>query len=532
MAVYTIPGGTLPLTSSTWAPGYVPRASLQGGLPFAESSNTTWLMRVVDGIAANIQYNWQQAGGKPAGWDDAKYGSWSAIIQRNAGGATFNAGDWNAIFRFLKENYKPTPGDWYQTHFGEYIPPQPDEYVLDPEEATRMWTYYNTVANKELERQLKLYQAEAEMIAARYKISTSAPRISSSGGGKSSVSSGGGGGGVVDGGVDPNVMAKLEMDWKIALLEAEGKMAALKQQERLALLELEYDKAYKEATLALEREKLAYQKQRDEEELKLQRAALIAKTMADPNDALQREYMLRQFNGLPPGQEPTGTPIDIFSGQVMNGGQQTTFTQLQEQNVQNSGMNPFGASGPPGVSPNPNPPAPPPTTPNSPASPPTTPQAPTFARGTQLDDNTFGFTREKFFIVGDSEDGKPTGNEELIINHDQGRVTVVPRKYFSSAVNAIKNNNVKVQGKPIAGGMRGEQIAAGASGSQMSSVGKASPEKPNLSRLSGVLAGKEFPGGIAATRAAQQAVDNANGIPFISQRPDELTDRIARTRRP
>jgi hypothetical protein len=497
----------------------VPKAAKQGGLPFAESSNTTWLMRVVDGIAANIQYNWWEAGGKPAGWDDAKYGSWSAIIQRNAGGATFNAGDWNTIFRFLKENYTPTPGDWYQTHFGQYIPPQPDEYVLDPDEATKMWTYYNTAANKELERQLKLYQAEAEMIAARYKISTSAPRISSSSGG--SRGGGGGGGGVADGGLDPNLMAKLEMDWKIALLQAEGKMAALQMQERLALLELEYEKAYREATLAIEREKLAYQKQRDEEELKLQRAALIAKTMADPNDALQREYMLRQFNGLPPGQEPTGTPIDIFTGQVMNGGQPTTFTQLQEQNVQNSGMNPFGTSGPPGVSPNPNPPAPPPTTP-----------PPTFARGTQLDNNTFGFTREKFFIVGDSEDGKPTGNEELIINHDQGRVTVVPRRYFSAAVNAIKNNNVKVQGKPIAGGRRGEQAAAGASGSQMSSTGKASPEKPNLSRLSGVLAGKEFPGGIAATMAAQQAVDNASGIPFISQRPDELADRIARIRRP
>jgi hypothetical protein len=484
-------------------------------------------MRVVDGIAANIQYNWQQAGGKPAGWDDAKYGSWSAIIQRNAGGATFNAGDWNAIFRFLKENYTPTPGDWYQTHFGQYVPPQPDEYVLDPEEATKMWTYYNTAANKELERQMKLYQAEAEMIAARYKVNTSASKISySGGGGRYSGGGGGGGGGGGDGGcptcVDPNVMAKLEMDWKIAQLEAEGKMAALQQQERLTMLELEYDKAYKEATLALDREKLEYQKQRDEEELKLQRAALIAKTMADPNDALQREYMLRQFNGLPPGQEPTGTPIDIFSGQVMNGGQPTTFTQLQEQNVQNSGMNPFGNSGPPGVSPNPNPPTPPPTT----------PQPPTFARGTQLDDNTFGSTREKFFIVGDSEDGKPTGNEELIINHDQGRVTVVPRKYFSAAVNAIKNNNVKTQGKPISGGNRGEQVAAGAGSSQMSSAGNASTEKPNLSRLSGVLAGKEFPGAIAATKAAQQAIDNASGIPFISQRPDELADRIARIRRP
>jgi len=523
MAVYTIPPGALPLTSPTWAPGYVPKATKQGGLPFAEPSNTTWLMRVVDGIAANIQYNWWEAGGKPGGWDDAKYGSWSAIIQRNAGGHTFNAGDWNTIFRFLKENYTPKPGDWYQTHFGEYIPPQPDEYVLDPAEATKLWTYYNTAANKELERQLKLYQAEAEMIAARYRINTAAPRISSGGGG-GRVSGGGvsgGGGGVCDTCLDPNLLAKLEMDWKIALLHAEGKMAALQMQERLALLELEYERAYREATLAIERERLAFQRQKAEEELKLQRAALIAKTMADPNDALQREYMLRQFNALPPGQEPTGTPIDIFTGQVMNSGQQTTFTQLQEQNVQNSGMNPFGVTGPPGVWPDPNPPAPPPNNP-----------PPTFARGTRLKDNTFGFTREKFFVVGDSEDGKPTGYEELIINHDQGRVTVVPRKYFSAAVRAIQNNNVKIQGKPIAGGRRGEQVAAGARGSQMSATAKALPEKPNLSRLSGVLAGKEFPGGIAATMAAQQAIDNAVGIPFIAQRPDELAERIARVRRP
>jgi hypothetical protein len=66
----------------------------------------------------------------------------------------------------------------------------------------------------------------------------------------------------------------------------------------------------------------------------------------------------------------------------------------------------------------------------------------------------------------------------------------------------------------------------------MSSAGNASTEKPNLSRLSGVLAGKEFPGAIAATKAAQQAIDNANGIPFISQRPDEMADWAARIRRP
>lgn len=512
--MFNIPPGTTTIggypafASKPLGPQYVPTVTLYPD-QYDVPSNTGWIMKVAEGIAANVLHNWRVAGGKPAEWNEAKYGSWAALVQRNAGNERMLAGDFAQIVRFLREDYTPQPGDWYQTNFGAYIPPRPDEYVLDPEYVTLALTEQQNRDKEEIERNYAIYKAELDIMRSR---SSSG---GSSGGGSVRYSGSSGSSAAYD--EMALLQARLDMEWKLALLSQETEFAKMDLQERLTMLELEQQRTLKQAELDLAREQLEYQKQRDAQELALQRGAIVAKTMADPNDALQREYMLRMFNNMVGGQEPAGTAVDIFSGQTMNNGQPTTFSEIQEQNAQNWGMTPLTPGNPPvGTAPVPGPPQQPPA------------QVPAYAKGTRPslsdiiarvekrlaetrgsysqqaesageqqdwrkdqryarylrdippnswvgsvrsrkkraarqfrnrdervrpfadgtkneshDDNTFSYTTEKFFIVGDSPTGEPTGNEELIINHDQGRVTVIPNKYFSAAVKAVESGRVK-----------------------------------------------------------------------------------------
>lgn len=517
-------------------PEYIPTASMYPTGFTPQNSYVAWIMRVAEGMASNILHNWQNAGGKPAGWDENKYGSWSALVARNAGSPAMNAGDLSMIVDFLMNDYNPSPNDWYQSNFGAMPSPSPTEWVLDPSYITLAMAQQEAKDKSELERQFKIYQAEAEIAAAKAKAmsgGSSGPRYSS----YTRAGGGGGGGGGADGCntcLDPNVMAKLDMDWKIALLQMEGDLARMELTERLALWEIEAKERMQQA-------ELQYMRERDLQNTWTERGALVARTMANPNDALQREYMLRMYNNMVEGQEPKGTPIDIFSGQAMNSGAPTSFTEIQEQNAATWGMNavtpgnpPIATAPVPGPSTNPYPPS---GYASGTSSVPSLSELirrwaarmnqgqqggsgeeqqqeyedwrqnpkyswylmhsgsnswmanivrkrpsfsgynpieearkkfagnrivqefvpphkavmdamqwgmrPGFASGTADKEGEFGSTREKFFIVGDSESGVPTGNEELIINHDQGRVTVVPNKYLSYAVKAIANGGVK-----------------------------------------------------------------------------------------
>ncbi len=453
-------------------------------------------MRVVEAMQSNINYNWQTAGGKPYGWDESKYGSWAGIVQRNAGRTSFNASDTAILVQWLMNDYQPQPGDWFEINFGPMPQASPTDWTIHPEYYATYMAEMQAAEKSEMERQYKLYQAELELAEARARASRSGSSGGSSGG--SVRVSGGGGGGGSSGSDDWYYQAKLDMDWKIALLQAEGRLAELEQQERIALMEIE-------SRERMQQREIEYMQQRDLENLRTQRGEMVVRTMANPNDALQREYMLRMFNNMANGQEPKGTAVDIFTGQTLNNGKPMSLTEIQDMNAQNWGVtaittgNPQAATAPvPGPTTNPHPPqfargtvptleellarvdrrtgSPAGATEESPAEPawpkvvneswiarilrqkknknlsrgasmkrkkPFARSA-AYAEGTQdYDGLEFTHTTEPFFIVGDSVDGKPTGYEELIINHDRGRVTVIPNRLFSHAIRAIENGRVR-----------------------------------------------------------------------------------------
>ena len=390
-------------------PGYVSTTTQMGKWIHAPVSHVDWVTKAADIMASNILHNWRAAGGKPEGWDESIYGSWSAIVMRNAGQETMNAGDYKQLVNWLNNGYTPRNGDWFNIHVGQYIPPSQYDWMMSPDDIVKYRENEAKAQEKELERQVKLMQLQIEL--------SRASRSSSSG---SSTRYYGGGGGV-GGGLDPFAEAKLELDWFIARNNVEI------QQGRLDLerIQLEFDMQYKQALLDFQRQEAEYNRQLELEKIRTQRGLAVAQTMANPNDALQREYMLRHYNKLPVGQEPVGTLVDMFTG---NSGGPGTWSQGQNINAQNWGFSQIN-------------PAPQnqwtPDTENS-------PNAPQFASGTTTNNKTeYGHTRERFFIVGDSEDGRPTGNEELIINHDRGRITVIPNKHLKPALSALYAGRVK-----------------------------------------------------------------------------------------
>lgn len=393
-------------------PGYVSTTTQMGKWIHAPMSHVDWVTRAADIMASNILHNWQAAGGKPEGWDEATYGSWSALVMRNAGQETMNAADYKQLVNWLNNGYMPVDGDWFDIHIGDYIPPSQYDWMMSPDDIVKYREEEAKAQEKELERQIKLMQMQIELTKAS-RSSGSSSRSS-----YSYRSYGGGGGG---GGLDPFAQAKLELDWFIA------RNNAAIQQGRLDLdrLELEFEMQYKQALLDFQRQEAEYNRQLELEKIRTQRGLAVAQTMANPNDALQREYMLRHYNKLPVGQEPIGTLVDMFTG---NSGGPGTWSQGQNLNVQNWGFNQI---------------QPPPQNPWTPDTE-NSPNAPQFASGTTTNDKAeYGHTRERFFIVGDSEDGSPTGNEELIINHDGGRITVIPNKHLKPALSAIFSGRVR-----------------------------------------------------------------------------------------
>lgn len=422
-------------------PGHVATSTqYPGGGIFGPRTNVDWVMQAAEIMAGNIMKNWKAAGGQPEGWNEAKYGSWAAIVQRNAGKEEFAAFDFKTLVNWLMNDYQPRSGDWFHIHVGQYIPPSQFDWMVPVDDQIKLMEQQRKTQEAELERQMRLHQLQVELMQANRstgsRSSTSSVRYSS----------GGGGGSAAPAPMDEYQKAKLELDWFIAQHQAKMDQESLSLQR----LKLELDEAYR-------RDQLAYQRERDRMELQTQRGLAAVQTMANPNDALHREFMLRHFNNLPLGQEPMGTAVDVFSGQALNNGQPSSWSQIQEQNAQNWGTTSITPGVPPVTAPWPS--TPPPSVPPPPTF---APQTPSFAHGTRMkkkrsqrknalssyaigteEAQEFGHTREKFFLVGDSADGRPTGNEELIINHDAGRVTVIPHRYVTQALSAIANRRVR-----------------------------------------------------------------------------------------
>lgn len=452
------PTGLPKFTNDQSAQGYVDRATINPDAGIMD--NTVWRRRAQDAIIKNVIYN-PAASGQPGGWDEAKYGSWSALVARNQGSTVgMNQGDATAILSWLGSGYTPTSGDYLQNAIGAYIPPTSQDRVLDPAYETltlQQEKLAQDASNSQAALDFSKYQFEANLQMDQLKAKAAAVKSATSG------SSGGGGGGDSSGGLTASDMsaialqnAKLAMDWQIASLQASTQMALADKQNAIEQLKLNAQVEYQNAQLQLSRDQFAYQQQKDAKDEQLQRASTMAQVIQNPNDLLAREYMIRgsEAGG---GAAPTGHAQDIFTGQSMG---DATQPDLAATNAQNAGFDVFSGGGggvtpqvaiqtPAGGSP-----APPPPDPTAPP-PPATPAG--FARGTlpaslkrskrlsyhAIGTNgsnkpaQYGHTKEKFFIVGDAPDGKPTGNEELIINHDEGRVTVIPNRHISAALKGL-----------------------------------------------------------------------------------------------
>lgn len=409
---YTQPSiGGYPTYSPTLQPGYVPVAwKMYGGVPYAPPDNYTWMYRAVNLMAMNIMSN-PAASGRPEGWNDSVLGNWDAIVQRNQGKQEIFAGDMMMLWKYMQEHYQPKPGDFFETHIGAYIPPTGREYMLDPELATKLIAEQNLAQAKELteaEREFKRYQAEMELQIKRAsqaintaavnaainnvekRLSAMIAGVGGGGGGGGGYGGGGGGGGAYA--YDPELalkQAKLAMDWQIALWTREQNQRSLDLRE----MELAADREYKQALLNLQAR-----------ELEIQRAKVNAQVLANPNDRLQMEYMLRgQAAGG--GVEPVGNAVNIYTGQQT--GQNVTFSQVQGQNVQNAGMGGMTGQGTP-------------------------PTAQGFAGGTKRKprrvSEAYGFVRDPVIVVGEdtsASDGLGK-TAELVINLDGGRLAVIP----------------------------------------------------------------------------------------------------------
>lgn len=404
----------VPAYSSTQLPGYVPTAvKIYGGTAYAPPDNYTWNYRAVNLMAMNIIAN-PAASGKPYGWDESQLGSWDAIVARNQGKTEMFAGDMMMLWKYMQEYYQPSPGDFFEQQIGAYIPPTGKEYILDPEIATMLTAEENLRKAEELsaaEREFKRYQAEMELQIKRaaQTINTASVQaairqfeknlasaaqsagFSFAGGG----SSGGGGGGSYGSagsyGYDPELalqQAKLAMDWQIALWQREDNKRSLDLRE----MELAAEREYRQQLLNLQAK-----------QVEIDRAKINAQVLANPNDRLQMEYMLRgQLAGG--GTEPRGNAVNIHTGEQT--GTNVTFSQVQEQNAENAGITQGGMQG-------------------------SDVTVGGFARGTRSGrgPEVYEFVDDPVFVVGEDVKAKDGlgRTAELVINPERARFAVIPR---------------------------------------------------------------------------------------------------------
>lgn len=205
---------------------------------------------------------------------------------------------------------------------------------------------------------------------------------SSSGGGTVRVSSGSSGGGSSSASEAAQISA--------AASQANAALSAQIERERMKQAADQFAQ-----TFGLDQQKVAqaaqqfdYQKTKDAADQATQRGKITADFVANPNDLIARDYWLHS------GLEPTGTPVNIFSGQV-SGGPTTQGALNDVQSMQAAGG--MASSAPP-------PPAP------------ATPPPPGYAKGTA------GYTTAPVFKTGEKGTEmiqNPSGAPIRVLNHQQ-----------------------------------------------------------------------------------------------------------------
>lgn len=392
-----------PTSSSSWQPGFYDPNNFRE-LGMQEYNWPTWKKEVAKAMAQNVASG--VSAGYPAGWDFDTLGTWDAYV---GSGEYVSAGLITKISTYL-DSYQPGTSEWIDTNFP--MPSRSDnDFIEGPDAFAFRIQQEGEAEDRALDREQQEFQQAKFFIELAANSSAASLRASSGGGGSvpgvvRTTSSGGGGGGSSDTtyryseSVNRSYSDPAELALRKAISDAEIALA----QGRLDLdrANAEVDRLYKQALT----ENLAAESRRQDEELKLRRAETFSKIAANPSDAVQREYFLRL------GQSPTGTPTDVFTGQVS--GAPTTLPQLMEQ--QAPLLQPYAQSGTTGLPPVPSPENvnPTPEVPQVPQ----VPQVPAAAQG------TYGYVNDQRMVVGDSLDGRP--NEELIENPTGAPIKVVP----------------------------------------------------------------------------------------------------------
>lgn len=375
---------SLPLYRGTPAPGYAPTAIVEyGDIAKAPIDNYVWRSMAADLVARNILSNSAAASQKPSWWDESRYGSWAALVERNRGRTEMYAGDYAVLFQAITDMGAPPPDSYLAKELPAYVAPTGKEFRLTREEELRL------LADERSDRLIKLREDELEFekqdAAERREIERKRMELDFQLG-------------MARIGVEQSRIAaemamnaaRIENDWKIAQLEANTRLTIQERELAFEREKLGVQVSLEQARLALQREQLEWQKQQAQQELALQRARIISELTARPQDLVAREYFLRT------GQEPVGNIVNVFSGEVMGQG---TLTDAQ---TGNAGL--IGSGAPVGT--------PPPLI------------IPGAAGG--------GYTTEPIFLVGDSESGAPTGYEEIVLNPSRAPLTIVPvRKLLS-----------------------------------------------------------------------------------------------------
>lgn len=398
----SFPGAPQP--SSTYQPGYVPNVA-----PFGMRGDTAsaWVTNFATTLANNIWNQWtttRTLAGMPASWP---YGPITAS-DITADGVSPNM--WTKLQAYAASDAAANDKD-VAAFMGRPKPAaRPDEWIPSPETTAAA---LNAQAYNLNLRQQQFAEAKFAIELAMTQTSRSS-RSSSSGGGSYS----------------PGQAFGMSEYQKESLAIERAKMAL---QEKVALGQLDLDKlkfaadkAYQDAQLAITREQMAessrqfnetmaYQRDRDLRAENLQRAETISKIASDPGDAVNREFFLRMQ-----GAEPTGTPVNIFTGQA--GNTPMTLSQLMEQQAPQ--LRPFTNAGVTGAPP---PQAPAPTP--APTPPPVPPaEMPQFAQGTDPSITPDGWTMAPKFIAGDEQTpGVP--NPEVIdlrVRNGQAEAKVTP----------------------------------------------------------------------------------------------------------
>jgi len=298
-------------------PGIVATNSL---VPFGAQglNDASYAYGAVEKLAAGIVSQSRQYGG-----DNSKIGMPASWPYGPIGEADVYAdGSISSLLATKLQQYVNSPAARNDADFMRWLGVEPGQIQPGGYQSTPL-----SIAEQLAVRDQQLQ--EADFWLSRQSSSGGSSRTS---GGTTTVRSSGGGSSGASAAADYSARlgyesASNDLDYQLALKKFE-------LEKELRLLQFQLDNDPNNPQLQLERqrldeqvrqfnEQLAYTKSRDAEAMALDRAKIATDYFADPGDTVAAEYFLRMN-----GQEPTGTPVNIFTGQASGG--PTTFSQMMQ----------------------------------------------------------------------------------------------------------------------------------------------------------------------------------------------------------